>query len=403
MKGVRNIKLSISNRLKVLMTGSVDEYREAFMRGDETGKPGEVSADAAMRYSVVNACIRVRAEAFASVPIMLYRRTEGGREPVTDLPLYDILHHRPNGEMAPFSFQETLLTNFDISGNAVCEKQYNKAGELIGLYPYPHDAVSIGRDGENRMVYKIGKNKVLTREQVFHVPNLSFDGVIGMSPIAYAASAIRLGLSYETYGVKFYENAATPSGVFEHPSKLSDVGFDRLKSDIKANYAGMKNTGTPMILEEGMSWRQVTVSPADAQLLESKNFQIEDICRIYRVPQHLVQKLDRSTYSNIDQQSLEFVMYTLLPICKRFEGCINSQLLTREQRRAGLYCEFKLDGLLRGDQKSRAEAYGKGRQWGWLSVNEIRKFENLSDIGEQGDVYLTPVNMVDSAEGGDKI
>lgn len=386
----------------MLATGSIDEYREAFLRGDDLPSSGGISAETAMKYSAVNACIRVRAETFASVPIMIYRKTDDGREPVTDVSLYDILHYRPNDEMAPFGFKETLMTNFDIGGNIVCEKLYNKSGELIGLYPYPHSAVTIDRDKKTRkLIYKIGSgdnSKTLKREEVLHVPNMSFDGVIGMSPISYAAASIRLGLSYENYGVKFYENSATPSGVFEHPSKLSDGGYERLKKDLKENYTGLKNVGVPMILEEGMQWKQVTITPLDAQLLESKNFQIEDICRIYRVPQHLIQKLDRSTYSNIEHQSLEFVMYTMLPIYKRFEDYMNTQVLTKEQRRAGIYCEFKIDGLLRGDQKSRAEAYARGRQWGWLSVNDIRRLENLPSIGPQGDIYLTPVNMIDSSK-----
>lgn len=399
---MRNTKLSLRSRLKILATGNLDEYRESWLRGDDPPSSGNIDTDRAMKYSVVNACVRVRAETFASVPIMIYRKTKDGREPITDISLYDILHHRPNGEMAPFGFKETLMTNFDVSGNTVCERLYNKTGELIGLYPYPHEAVTIGRDkATNKLIYKIGsgeKSKILQREEVLHVPNMSFDGVIGMSPIGYAASAIRLGLSYENYGVKFYENAATPSGVFEHPSKLSDTGYERLKSDLKTNYTGMRNAGVPMILEEGMKWHQVTISPIDAQLLESKNFQIEDVCRIYRVPQHLVNKLDRSTYTNIEHQSLEFVMYTMLPIFKRYEDCINSQLITPQQRKSGVYCEFKIDGLLRGDQKSRAEAYATGRQWGWLSVNDIRKLENLPSIGAQGDIYLTPVNMIDSSK-----
>jgi len=274
------------------------------------------------------------------------------------------------------------------------------------LYPYRHDMVTIERDPvTKRLIYKIGSGsdqKTLRRDQVLHVPNLSFDGVVGMSPISYAAQSIQLGLSYETYGVKFYKNAATPSGVFQHPSSLDEKAFERLKADLKTNYTGLTNSGTPMILEGGMEWKQTTISPIDAQLLESKYFQLEDIARIYRVPQHLIGLLQHATFTNIEHQSLEFVMYTMLPIFKRFEESINCQQLTREERQAGYYVEAKIDGLLRGDSKSRAEAYAIGRQWGWLSVNMILRLENMPSIGSQGDIFLTPLNMGDSAHINDK-
>ena len=228
------------------------------------------------------------------------------------------------------------------------------------------------------------------------MPNLSFDGVFGLSPIGYAARSIRLGMSYEEFGVNFYRNGAMPSGVFEHPGSIGDAAYDRLKKDLNSNYTGLRNSGTPMLLEEGMKWNQMTINPIDAQLIESKGFQIEDICRIYRTPQHMVQKLDRSTFSNIEHQSLEFVMYTMLPIFKRYEDNYNMQILPPEMRKQGYFAEAKIDGLLRGDTKTRAEAYATGRQWGWLSVNDIRRLENMAPIGKNGDRYLEPSNMIEA-------
>ncbi len=393
------IKLTARERFRAFFNGTLEDHRAAFLRGDDVSSE-VVNADLAMKYSAVNACIRVRAETFASVPIILYRKLEDGREPVTDELIYDVLHNQPNDEMAPFAFRETMMTNFDIGGNAVSQKLLNRSGEVVGLVPLPHQNISIRRDPETkRLVYEYngGETRTFKRAEVFHVPNLSFDGVVGLSPIAYAASAIKLGLSYEQYGVNFYRNAATPSGVFQSDGHLSDMAYERLKKELKDNYTGMLKAGVPMLLEEGLKWAQTTINPIDAQLLESKYFQIEDICRIYRVPQHLVNKLDRSTNNNIEHQALEFVMYTMLPIFKRFEDNINAQLLTPEQRKKGLYFEHKIDGLLRGDAKSRAEAYAAGRQWGWLSVNDIRRLENMPAI-ENGDIYLQPVNMVEAGQ-----
>jgi HK97 family phage portal protein len=214
-----------------------------------------------------------------------------------------------------------------------------------------------------------------------------------MSPISYAAASIRLGVSYENYGVNFYANAATPSGIFRTDRSLSDDAYTRLRKTLTDEHVGLKKAGVPMLLEEGLDWKQLTVNPIDAQLLESKYFQIEDIARIYRVPQHLIGLLEHATFSNIEFQSLNFAMYTMLPIFKRFEDNINSQLLTPDQRKAGYYSEFKMDGLLRGDAKSRAEAYATGRLNSWLSPNDIRKLENLPGI-EGGDNYIQPLNYI---------
>ena len=291
--------------------------------------------------------------------------------------------------------------NINIGGNAVSEKLVNKFGDLVGLYPYKWQMVGIDRDSETKkLVYRVSdgiKQKTLKREQVFHVPGISFDGVIGLSPIEYAASSIILGKSYEQFGVNFYKNGANSSGAFTFPGELGEDSFQRLKKDLKENYAGLRNVGTPMLLEGGGKFEQFAMKPADAQLIENKRFQTEDIARIYRMPLHLIQDLSRSTNNNIEHQSLEFVMYTMLPIFKRWEENINMQLLTLAERRAGYYIEFKIDSLLRGDAKSRAEAYAAGRQWGWLSVNDIRKLENMPRI-TNGDIYLQPSNMIEAGK-----
>lgn len=395
------MKLSLKNRLRVLVTGSIDEHIKAFISGDDI-KANGVDTETAMKYSAVSSCVRVRAETFASVPFILYRKNKDGREAVNDLPLANIWHSAPNSEMSPFGFKETLMTNFDVSGNTVCERLVTRKGELVGLYPYHHSIVKIERDQvTKKLAYTIGsgeQRKTLKRENVFHVPNMSFDGVIGMSPISYAAASIQLGISYEHYGVNFYNNAATPSGVFQVKNALSDTAYARLQKSLKEQYTGLAKSGVPMLLEEGMDWKQMTINPIDAQLLESKYFQLEDVARIYRVPQHLIGLLQHATFTNIEHQSLEFVMYTMLPIFKRFEESAKSQLLTREERDAGYYVEAKIDGLLRGDAKSRADAYAVGRQWGWMSVNDIRRLENMPGIGPPGDIYLTPLNMGDSSK-----
>lgn len=392
--------MNLIQKVKFVFSNSFDEYVQKFLLGEDVYKypsTEDINTQTAMKYSAVFACNRVLSETLASMPVMEYRKKPNGdREQTSDTPAYDILHNRPNEEMAPFNFKECCMGAINLGGNSVSQKLVNKFGELVGLYPYEWQNVKIDRDKTTKkLIYIIGsgaEQKPLRRDQVFHIPGPSLNGVIGLTPIEYVANAIRLGLSYESFGNNFYKNGANGSGAFKHQGELGEEAYQRLKKELKENYTGLKNAGVPMLLEGGLEFQPFTIKPADAQLIENKRFQIEDICRIYRVPQHLVQMLERSTNNNIEHQSLEFVMYTMLPHFKRWEENINMQLLAHEERKAGYYLEFKIDALLRGDAKSRAEAYAQGRQWGWLSVNDIRKLENMSPI-PNGDIYLQPLNM----------
>jgi HK97 family phage portal protein len=386
-----------------LIKNDVDEYIQKFMLGEEvyemqTSDTSNMSSNKAMKYSAVFACNRVLGETLSALPFMEYRRNaDGTREITRETAAYDILHNEPNPEMSPFNFKEACMTSLNLGGNIVCQKRYWTNGGLAALTPIMHQNVKITRVKGN-LVYTVsvdGNRIDLSRDQVFHIPGMSFDGVIGLSPISYMAGAINLGMSYEKYGNNFYKNGALTSGTIEHPLGMSDVAFQRLKEEFAKNYQGLLNSGKPIILEEGAKYNPISITPMDAQLLESKRFQIEDICRIYRVPLHLVQDLSRSTNNNIEHQSLEFVMYTMLPYFKRWEENVNMQLLTPLERKQGYYLEINAAGLLRGDMKTRADSYAIGRQWGWLSVNDIRKLENMPPI-PNGDIYLTPLNMYEA-------
>jgi HK97 family phage portal protein len=393
-----------------LVKNHVNDYIKNFLSGEDVSQydsPGQMESEIAMKYSAVFGCNRVLSETKACMPIVLHRKKpKGEREPVNDLRIFDILHNAPNEEMSQFAYDEACMTSLNLGGNSVSEKLLNKFGEVVGLYPYRHEQVHISRNKDtNKLIYTIrqgSKEKILRRDQVYHVAGLSYDGIIGLSPLEYTASAIRLGKSYELFGENLYRNGANPSLIFKFPGALGDEAYQRLKKDLTKNYSGLKNAGKPMLLEEGGEAIPLTIKPVDAQLIESKRFSIEDIARIYRVPLHLLQDLSRSTNNNIEHQSLEFVMYTMLPWAKRFEACQNQQLLTQEERKAGYFLEYNMSGLLRGDAASRATAYATGRQWGWLSVNDIRKLENWNSI-PNGDIYLQPSNMIEAGKAGDKI
>jgi HK97 family phage portal protein len=391
--------------------GSIQDYIRRFLAGDDVSdqeeqyySTGNMDTQTAMKYTAVFACIRVLSETFASCPVMLYRKNKDGtRESANDLPIYSVLHDKPNDEMAPFNFKETMMMNANSGGNMYAERLFNKFGDVVGLYPYRWEMVRMDRDENKQLIYRVrdGTGEVTkTRKEIFHVPGMSFDGVCGLSPIQYAAGAIGLGMAYEMFSNGFYRNGTQASGAFSSPTELSDTAYDRLKKDITEKYTGLRNSGRPILLEGGLTFVPFTINPADAQLIENKKFQIEDIARIYRVPLHLIQNLDKATNNNIEHQSLEFIMYTMLPWFKRFEENSNMQLLSDKERLAGYYVECKIDSLLRGDAASRATAYAQGRQWGYLSANDIRRLENMSPI-PNGDIYLQPVNMVSAGTSTD--
>lgn len=385
-----------------------DDYLRSWLSGDSMPEDGiSVVDDKALKYSAVFGCCRALAETFASTPFVTYKKeTNGDKTKVTDLGVYRIFHEQPNTEMSAYNLAEMMLYQLNLGGNFTSQVLRSAAGEPVGLNPYLYTDVEIDRSEKTgKITYTITTTKggvttetPKTKPEIFHVPGLSINGLVGLSPISYAAGGIRLGLTYEQFNTNYYNNGAFPSGVFEHPKFLNDEAYKRLKADLHKKYQGLLKAGKPMLLEDGLQFKGFTITPIDSQLLESKKFQIEEICRIYRVPLHLVQNLDKATNNNIEQQSLEFVMYTMLPWFKRVESAINSQLLTAVQRREGYFAEYNLAGLLRGDTKTMAEAFAKGRQWGWLSVNDIRRLLNMNAIGPKGDIYLTPLNMVSADE-----
>ena len=392
-------------KVKLFFNKSFDDIIKQYLSGDDIILNDTILTEtSALKYSVLFACFRVLAETFASVPIFEYRKTSNDdRESTNETGLYDIFHGRANDEMSSYNWKESSMYQLCAGGNAVSLRQKNFGGGIAGLYPIEWQRVKIDREKETRkLIYIVDNKETYYRNDVFHLPGPSTNGIIGMSIIEYASRAIKLGKSYEEYGIKFYENGALASGIFKHPTFLNDEAWKRLKIDLEKNYHGLVNAGKPMILEDGMDFKELNIKPIDAQLIESKKVQIEDVCRFCRVPLHLVQNLDKATNNNIEHQSLEFAMYTMLPHFKRAEECINTQLLTQKQRNAGYYLEFNMNALLRGDAKSMAEAFAIGRQWGWLSVNDIRRMFNLNRI-ENGDIYLQPMNMIEAGKEVDNV
>ena len=380
-----------------------------FMGGSTAGK--YVNERSAMQMTAVYSCVRILAEAVAGLPLHLYKYTEsGGKEKAIDHPLYLLLHDEPNPEMSSFVFRETLMTHLLLWGNAYAQIIRNGKNEVIALYPLMPNKMSVDRDEHGQLYYTYqrsneeaptmkGSSVILKPSDVLHIPGLGFDGLVGYSPIAMAKNAIGMAIACEEFGAKFFANGAAPSGVLEHPGTIKDPS--RVRDAWQSQFGGSSNSGKVAVLEEGMKYTPISISPEQAQFLETRKFQINEIARIFRVPPHMVGDLEKSSFSNIEQQSLEFVKYTLDPWVIRWEQSIMRSLLTPEEKKT-YYAKFNLDGLLRGDYQSRMNGYAIGRQNGWMSANDIRELENLDRIPEEegGDLYLINGNMLPMKNAG---
>lgn len=371
--------------------------------GGRRSKTGvNVNEQTAMRFSAVSGCIRILAETLACLPLGLFRkRKDGGADKADGEPLYDILHNAPNLEMPSYNFREAMMANILAGGNSYAPIQRNGAGEVIALWPKLWHEVWPERDPETqRIVYKVndrGKTETLPFEKVFHVPGLGFNGIKGFSPIRMAMESVGLGLAAEEFAALFYANGANVGGILTVPGLKNKDTRDAIKKEFEERAGGLGKSHGVMVLENDIQYHRVGIPLTEAQFIETRKFQIEEIARIYRVPLHLLQSLDRATFNNIEHQSLEFVKYTMLPWFARWEQAINFRLLTPRQREQGYFAKFNAEGLLRGDTKSRYEAYHYARQDGWMNTDEIRAKEDLNPLPNgEGQDYWQPLNMVDT-------
>ena len=392
----------------------VDKAADAgysFLFGRTTsGKP--VNERTAMQTTAVYACVRILAEAVASLPLHVYEyQDDGGKKLVHDHPIYYLLHDEPNPEMTSFVFRETLMSHLLIWGNAYAQIIRDGAGRVLGLYPLLPDKMEVQRDDKGNIYYVYSRNSdenptfkeygniKLKAEDVLHIPGLGFDGLIGYSPIAMAKNAVGMTLACEEYGASFFANGANPGGVLEHPGVLKDPS--KVRESWNSVYRGVSNAHKIAVLEEGMKYQQIGIPPEEAQFLETRKFQINEIARLYRIPPHMVGDLDKSSFSNIEQQSLEFVKYTLDPWVIRWEQSLQRSLLLPGEK-GKYFIKLNVDGLLRGDYQSRMNGYAVGRQNGWFSANDIREMENMNPIPDEegGNLYLINGAMTKLADAG---
>jgi len=380
-----------------------------FFGSSNSGKP--VNERTAMQTSAVYACVRVLSETLASLPLHVYKYVDnGGKEMQTQHYLYPILHDNPNPEMTSFVFRETLMSHLLIWGNAYAQIIRDGRGRVLAMYPLLPNRMEVDRAPSGALVYtyrlsiddvqyKQETTLTLGPDDVLHIPGLGFDGLVGYSPIAMAKNAIGMALATEEYGATFFANGANPGGVLEHPGVIKDP--QKVRDSWNSAYQGGGKAHKVAVLEEGMSYKTIGIPPEQAQFLETRKFQLNEIARIFRVPPHMIGDLDRSSFSNIEQQGLEFVKYTLDPWVIRWEQVLQKSLVLPSERNS-LFVKFNVDGLLRGDYAKRMSGYALARQNGWMSANDIREMENMNQIPaeEGGDLYLVNGNMTKLADAG---
>jgi len=390
---------------------NLGDSRYSFFFGSTTsGKP--VNEHTAMQMTAVYSCVRILAEAVAGLPLHIYKYNDsGGKEKAITHPLYRLLHDEPNPEMTSFAFRETLMSHLLLWGNAYAQIIRNARGEVVALYPLMPNKMTVDRDSSGKLYYLYQRNTddaptlgkesqvYLYPSEVLHIPGLGFDGLIGYSPIAMAKNAVGLAMATEEYGAKFFANGAAPGGVLEHPGTIKDP--QKVKESWNTAYQGSSNAHRVAVLEEGMKYQVIGISPEQAQFLETRKFQINEIARIFRIPPHMLADLEKSSFSNIEQQSLEFVKYTLDPWVVRWEQAMWRMLFSENEKKE-YFIKFNVDGLLRGDYQSRMAGYATARQNGWMSANDIRELENLDRIPTElgGDLYLINGAMTKLQDAG---
>ena len=396
-------------RAKNSIAGSAWRFN---LGGTLAGK--NVTERTAMQMTAVYACVRILAESIAGLPLHVYRYKGQGKEKAIDHPLYTLLHDEPNPEMTSFVFRETLMCHLLLWGNAYAQLIRDGRGQVIALYPLLPSRMTVDRDERGQLFYRYQRGSdekpasgkkaktetvLLLPSDVLHIPGLGFDGLVGYSPIAMSKNAIGLAIAAEEYGSKFFANGAAPAGVLETPTLIKDVS--KLRDSWNEAYGGSRNAGKVAILEQGVTFKPISMSPQDSQLLETRKYQLDEIARIFRIPPHMIGDLDKATFSNIENQSLDFVKYTLDPWVSRWEQSLSRALLLPTEKRE-MFIRFNVDGLLRGDYKSRMEGYAIGRQNGWMSANDIRELENQDLIPAEagGDLLLVNGNMLPLSMAG---
>ncbi|MBO8183764.1 MAG: phage portal protein [Archaeoglobus sp.] len=389
-----------------LKNQTIDQYfqeNKLWLTGTTTKAGTMVTQQTALRLSTLLACIRVRTESFGCLPCAVYRKRKNGkgRDEAYDHPLYEIIHNTPSENMTALTWRETMNMNFDADGNCYSIIEWNRRGQVIRLIPVPYYLMEPKLNeetGEVEYHYNDrGKIEVLPAEKVYHVPGFSFDGIKGISIIRLAGETFGRGLAIDEFINRFYGQGMN-FGVVLETDKIFKDGSEEvefIRKQFEERYGGLANAHRPIILHNGLKVNRIPISFTDAQTIEILKLTDEQICGLMRVPPHMIAHLDRATFSNIEHQGIEYVIYSMLPIVTRHEQEMRRKLFTRQEREEGYYVKFNVDALLRGDAKARAEALAIKRQNGIINADEWRELDDENPIGGlAGSAYLVNGNMI---------
>jgi HK97 family phage portal protein len=366
--------------------------------GASTKSGVQVTEETALGHSAVYACCNVLAETVASLPLEVYEKMPNGDNRLAeDHPVFELVNSAPNGFQTSYDFRSAGQICLGLRGNFYARVVRDGMMRPERLRPLVGDSVRpVLVDGDQIFYVISGEKEPVAGDDIIHIKGISMDGVKGKSPIQCARESIGLGLSANNYSASLFSNGTRLAGYIEHPTKLTKEQADSLKDNWKANNTGIENAGGVAVLQGGMKFVPTSMTADDAQFVQTMKLSVEEIARIYRVPLHLIGSLDKATFSNIEQQSLEFVIHTVRPLVKRWEQELNRKLFRIDERKR-FSVRFNLDALLRGDSRARAEFYTKLFQVGALSSNDIRKREGMNPR-EGGDEYYVQLNMAGTAE-----
>lgn len=377
------IGLPIFSFFRRLWVGDAKQRIENF-RSDSGERITETSV---LGLSTAWACVNLLAGTIGSLPLMVYRTSSAGvRTVARDHALYRILHDAPNVEQTSLDFWEGTAASLELKGNSIARKMKGSVGQVVGLDPMSWDYVSVSRGDDGGIVYKVDGD-TFRADDVLHIRGFGGSPLGGLSTIAFGANAFGMARSVDRAAGTVFANGVRPSGVLMSNEKLDKTRRDLLEELLREKFAGAMNTGRPMLLDNGLTWQALTINPNDAEMLASRGFSVEEICRIFGVPPHLIGHTAGNTQlgSSIEQQTLGFQTFTLRKRLRRIELAIQQQLLTAADVAAGITVEFNMEGILRGDSAARSAFYASALQNGWMTINEVRRMENLPPI-DGGDV-----------------
>lgn len=356
----------------------------------EAGIP--VTKETAMRFDTVFSCIRVLSETFASFPLSVFMKTDSGRIQADTHPVFSLIKSKPSPLMTAYSWKQAIMVHLCTQGNSFSRIIRNQRGNVaqILLFPYP-ECMTVSIIG-GQLWYKYpGVPEAMSSDEILHFAGMSWNGIVGMSPITYQRETIGLGIAQKTYSNKFYSNGTNMGGIVEVPNVLGDTAYKRLKESFDDKSQGLSNAHKAILLEGGAKYNKMSITPVDAQYVESRKLTKEDICGIFRVPPHMIANLDRATFSNIEQQSIEFISNTMTPYITSCENELDSKLFSPSEL-AKYYVKFNVNSHMRGDATARSNYYYRMWLMGALNPNEVRELEDLNKI-EGGDTYFVPVNV----------